>query len=286
MVRGTKYAANAWIHVHEFRKPYLWGCTGSFGDARAQELTGFHEAAAGNRIQALVSLAFCASLHSGIGSYTPHLPVVVRPQKDQIKKATKAGTLKKELVKQASHATDDSIVGTPLHWAVSYGSMDAIKELLEVGAPLKAPGLRKGTPLHLAVFVNYEEGVQALLEAGASVKAKSEDGTTPLHWAAGVAPMGSANVRITKMLLDAGAPLETKAKGHYKDFTPLFHAVRVGNVGVIKMLLEAGANIDAVADGVTVEMVAKYVKQEDALQVLQEHRRATVRSRRSHSRSP
>ena len=32
VVRGTKYAANAWIHVHEFRKPNLWGCTGSFED--------------------------------------------------------------------------------------------------------------------------------------------------------------------------------------------------------------------------------------------------------------
>ena len=32
VIAGTKYAANAWIHVHEFRKPNLWGCTGSFQD--------------------------------------------------------------------------------------------------------------------------------------------------------------------------------------------------------------------------------------------------------------
>ena len=30
VLAGTKYAANAWVHVHEFRKPNLWGCTGNF----------------------------------------------------------------------------------------------------------------------------------------------------------------------------------------------------------------------------------------------------------------
>lgn len=28
--KGTKYAANSWIHSHNFRIPNLWGCTGSF----------------------------------------------------------------------------------------------------------------------------------------------------------------------------------------------------------------------------------------------------------------
>lgn len=32
VIRGTKFAANAWIHLNEFRKPNLWGCTGSFDD--------------------------------------------------------------------------------------------------------------------------------------------------------------------------------------------------------------------------------------------------------------
>ena len=27
---GTKYAANAWVHLREFARPNLWGCTGAF----------------------------------------------------------------------------------------------------------------------------------------------------------------------------------------------------------------------------------------------------------------
>jgi prolyl 4-hydroxylase len=30
VIQGTKYGANAWIHMYNFRIPNLWGCTGSF----------------------------------------------------------------------------------------------------------------------------------------------------------------------------------------------------------------------------------------------------------------
>eukprot|EP00596_Hydrurales_sp_CCMP1899_P005889 CAMPEP_0119049508 /NCGR_PEP_ID=MMETSP1177-20130426/65056_1 /TAXON_ID=2985 /ORGANISM="Ochromonas sp, Strain CCMP1899" /LENGTH=228 /DNA_ID=CAMNT_0007026839 /DNA_START=506 /DNA_END=1192 /DNA_ORIENTATION=+ len=30
VIKGTKYAANSWIHLYEYEKPNLWGCTGTF----------------------------------------------------------------------------------------------------------------------------------------------------------------------------------------------------------------------------------------------------------------
>lgn len=30
VIKGTKFAANAWIHLYDYAKPNLWGCTGSF----------------------------------------------------------------------------------------------------------------------------------------------------------------------------------------------------------------------------------------------------------------
>jgi len=30
VVKGKKYAANAWIHLYDFEKSNLWGCTGAF----------------------------------------------------------------------------------------------------------------------------------------------------------------------------------------------------------------------------------------------------------------
>jgi len=32
VIAGAKYAANAWVHVFDFRTPNLWGCTGAFED--------------------------------------------------------------------------------------------------------------------------------------------------------------------------------------------------------------------------------------------------------------
>jgi prolyl 4-hydroxylase len=30
VIKGVKYAANAWIHLYNFKVPNLWGCTGAF----------------------------------------------------------------------------------------------------------------------------------------------------------------------------------------------------------------------------------------------------------------
>ena len=32
VIRGRKYAANSWIHSHDYVKPNLWGCTGTFDE--------------------------------------------------------------------------------------------------------------------------------------------------------------------------------------------------------------------------------------------------------------
>lgn len=32
VIKGSKLAANAWIHLYEYAKPNLWGCTGSFDE--------------------------------------------------------------------------------------------------------------------------------------------------------------------------------------------------------------------------------------------------------------
>lgn len=30
VIKGTKYAANHWIHMNDYEGPNQWGCTGSF----------------------------------------------------------------------------------------------------------------------------------------------------------------------------------------------------------------------------------------------------------------
>ena len=30
VIKGTKYAANSWLHLYDFQTANLWGCTGTF----------------------------------------------------------------------------------------------------------------------------------------------------------------------------------------------------------------------------------------------------------------
>ena len=32
VIKGRKFAANSWIHLYDYVKPNLWGCTGSFDE--------------------------------------------------------------------------------------------------------------------------------------------------------------------------------------------------------------------------------------------------------------
>jgi hypothetical protein len=32
VIKGRKFAANSWLHLYDFAKPNLWGCTGTFDD--------------------------------------------------------------------------------------------------------------------------------------------------------------------------------------------------------------------------------------------------------------
>lgn len=32
VIKGRKFAANAWIHLYNFMEPNKWGCTGSFDE--------------------------------------------------------------------------------------------------------------------------------------------------------------------------------------------------------------------------------------------------------------
>ena len=77
-----------------------------------------------------------------------------------------------------------NLVGdTPLHCAVLYQELPAVRSLIAAGAPLEATGEFGFTPLHCAAYRGYTAIVCALLEAGASPRAVSHWGETPAQLA-------------------------------------------------------------------------------------------------------
>lgn len=136
-----------------------------------------------------------------------------------------------------SHLEATSVEGnTPLHYAVSQGSTELVKLLLEAGANVCAQTQNNSpSPLHCAALLGYIEITKLLLSAGAHVEATAmEDNQTPLHMA-----VFRGHVEIVKLLLAANANVEAMTDISY---TPLNLAVDNGCTEIVKLLLAAKAN--------------------------------------------
>jgi ankyrin repeat protein len=157
---------------------------------------------------------------------------------------------------------------TPLHKAIKYKKLDAVKLLLDRGADIttvdkngkgvldmardvdttrllldKAPELVKQTnqwdqtPLHDAVRNGKEELVKLYIEKGADVNAVEKSGYSPLLFGA------SKNLSIYKALVEAGA--DVNAKTSY-GWTLLYVIAGKGRLETFKYLVSKGADIQAV----------------------------------------
>ncbi|MDA0181440.1 ankyrin repeat domain-containing protein [Solirubrobacter phytolaccae] len=75
---------------------------------------------------------------------------------------------------------------TPLHLASYMGGTEAVRVLLEAGAPVDADAVNrmKARPIHSAVAVGNHASARLLLEAGANPNLQQEGGYTAMHSAA------------------------------------------------------------------------------------------------------
>jgi len=95
-------------------------------------------------------------------------------------------------------------VGTPLQRALQGGFVNIAAFLVKHGADIKKPE-GGSTPLHNAVRFGSLEAVKFCLDAGADVNAKDSYGVTPLMYAA-----SGNNVDAAKLLLEHGADAQLK----------------------------------------------------------------------------
>lgn len=157
--------------------------------------------------------------------------------------------------------------GAPLDWldteydydlydlldvALTSGFIEIAELLLEAGVPLERTRHQGLSRLYWIAFCQQPEGVTFLLEHGASLAANIW-GRTPLHgicWHSEVLGHGDpiAQEKIIRLLVAAGAPLETRASSGE---TPLHWALDgdIANPSSVRVLLELGANPNALDNG-------------------------------------
>jgi len=125
-------------------------------------------------------------------------------------------------------------VATPLHYAVSSGSMKAVEVLLLLGALPDQTDQYGYSPLIAAVRADNLDIAELLIRYGASITKTDNNLSSPLHHAAALGFFYT-----TDMLLYYEAPLENR---DYEGNTPLMIGVNYGYHDISDILLRAGAD--------------------------------------------
>jgi ankyrin len=149
----------------------------------------------------------------------------------------------------------------------------AARLLLNCGANVNSRRNDHQTPLHVASYFGNTEIVRLLLDHGADLEAATGNtGEKPLHKVSyGKYRSQEGGVRVTHLLLDLGADVNTRRNDHQ---TPLHLASYYGNVEIVRLLLDHGADLEA-ATGNTGEKplhkvsYGKYRFQEDGVHATQ-----------------
>ncbi|XP_058166663.1 nuclear factor NF-kappa-B p110 subunit [Anopheles ziemanni] len=124
---------------------------------------------------------------------------------------------------------------TALHLAVTANNGPVVAALLAAGAALNYCDYRGNTALHRAVVENVPEMVRLLLKHmranGARMDSTNDDGLTPLQ-----AAVYAKNLKITRILIDAGAPVCERDLKHGNNV--LHIAVDNDSLDIVHYLLE------------------------------------------------
>src|ERR1700687_6021832 len=150
---------------------------------------------------------------------------------DQFYKAIRNNDLStlRTLLKTSDVNLKDQRESTPLMYAAGFGSLDAVRILLDAGADVNAKNALSVSALLWCA--GDLEKVRLLVSKGADVNARSKQNQTPLL----IAASQDGAFEIVKLLLDKGA--DASARG-FMNTTALLSATNANDPAIVKLLLQ------------------------------------------------
>jgi ankyrin repeat protein len=142
----------------------------------------------------------------------------------------------RSLLKTSDVNLKDQKETTPLMYAAAFGSVDAMKILVDAGADVNAKNALAVSPILWCA--GDLQKVRLLVSKGADVNARSKQGQTALLIAA--SHDGASD--IVKLLLDKGA--DVSARG-FMNTTTLLSATYANDTAIVTLLLQKGVDVNA-----------------------------------------
>lgn len=176
-----------------------------------------HHSSRGRHLAGAAAVAVL-SLSAGVAAWAAQPAEVVQQSPEQTKRAV------------ARHLSQ------PLFDAVRARDIDAVRELIALGANANAVIPGDGSPLIEASRKGQLDIVQMLLAAGADPNLPVRGDGAPLIQAA-----QSGNIAIVRLLVERGANVEVFVPG---DETPLINAAQAGNLDIVTYLVDRGADVN------------------------------------------
>lgn len=132
----------------------------------------------------------------------------------------------------------------PLHWAASHGCAVLCSVLVDLGANLEEPKSENDgkTSLHIAASAGKINVIRELIRLGAKVKASAEDTNIehtyePIH-------AGAYEPEVIQFLWENGADINAISRDKTYGPTAIYIAVRGGRPEATQKLLDLGANVN------------------------------------------
>lgn len=129
---------------------------------------------------------------------------------------------------------DDSI---PLHYAIMFRNLEAVKILLEAGSDVEIRNKKGNNGLHLAIYSKHLEIIRLVLDRVPNINTITGSGETPVHLACNF-----QLVEVVDMLIKKGADINIPDAEN--ELTPLAYAVNLNNHQLVLLLIKHGADIN------------------------------------------